>query len=133
LWKRGQYDRTSVIEVYVTNNLGPLARDRFVRDRGCETRRRLATFGSNSFKAFNTRLNTRDTYSYYTGVRAIYETPRRSHATGERGAGEKWHECVSLPWRMHTYTRASVSVYDTRKYVHITQIYCRRNWGVTHL
>jgi len=34
---------------------------------------------------------------------------------------------------MHTYTRASMAVYDTRTYIHITQIYCRRNWGIVHL
>lgn len=66
---------------------GLLVRDRFARDRGrpAETRR-LATSGSNSFKAFNTRLNSWY-ISYYTPaliVRAIYGTPRYSHATGER-------------------------------------------------
>lgn len=50
-----RYDRTSVIEACVANDLGPLVRDRFARGHGRETRR-LATSGSNSFKAFNTRF-----------------------------------------------------------------------------
>lgn len=85
--ERGQI-RSHVRDLGVCGEqLEPFVHDRFIRDReSAETdakHQRLATSGSNSFKAFNTRLNSR---SYYTGViiRAIYGTPRRSHAIGER-------------------------------------------------
>jgi len=107
-----------------------LSRSRASAKTGERHRRSCYTSGSNSFKAFNTRLNSRY-ISYYTGVnRKGYlrnATPLARDWRAQRGAGEKWHECVSFTLTYaHIYTCERACIWYN-KYVHITQIYCRRN------